>query len=247
MSRRFSILYEQINFLPVCVVCTAQSGDKLFPVEKTFIFGRRAVPITVKVPMCPDHFTLASARSTAQKWVESAGVVLGVLIGLGFAAGLIAYWSASGQEIFIFTIILALFLGAGFFLIVWIATVSWFAPNFSAPATIAVRSAVKLTKFWPNDEVLELEFNDDRTANNFIRANLAVLRGLKTYRLSAGLLCHDVRLNTTIKTTVKFDRPPTEDEALHLLWPVGEAEVARNFCENCPFELRAINVEEISS
>jgi hypothetical protein len=57
------------------------------------------------------------------------------------------------------------------------------------------------------------------------------------YYLKAHLLCHDVRLNTWIETRAWLDHQPDEQEAMHLLWPVGEAAVAHSFCEDCPFDL----------
>jgi hypothetical protein len=63
------------------------------------------------------------------------------------------------------------------------------------------------------------------------------MAGPRTYLIRAQLLCHDVRLNTWIEIRQVLEREPTEAEALHLLWPTGEAVVAKNWCEDCPFEL----------
>ena len=65
------------------------------------------------------------------------------------------------------------------------------------------------------------------------------------YRIRATLLCHDVRLNTSLQDEVEFDHWPNEKEAIHLLWPAGEAVVAKNFCEGCPFELGIVSIELI--
>jgi hypothetical protein len=64
-----------------------------------------------------------------------------------------------------------------------------------------------------------------------------------TYHIRALLLCHDVRLNTSIETRATLGHIPTEEEAIQLLWPVGEEMVARNGCEGCPFELGVYSIE----
>ena len=65
------------------------------------------------------------------------------------------------------------------------------------------------------------------------------------YKIEAGLLCHDVRLNTRIQVLVDLDHQPTKAEAERLLWPVADQEVARNFCEDCPYELYYIDITEV--
>lgn len=70
---------------------------------------------------------------------------------------------------------------------------------------------------------------------------------LQTYRLRALLLCHDVRLNTSVETLVTLDHVPSEKEAILLLYPIADKEVARNFCEGCPYELHISVIEPISS
>ncbi len=62
------------------------------------------------------------------------------------------------------------------------------------------------------------------------------------YRIHAALLCHDVRLNTSIEIEVPLDHYPSDKEAIDLLWPVGEACVARNFCEGGPFDLSVTEI-----
>ncbi len=65
------------------------------------------------------------------------------------------------------------------------------------------------------------------------------------YRLQAALLCHDVRLNTSIELEVALDHYPTEKEAILLLSPVAEERVARAFCEGCPYDLSVYNIEAV--
>ncbi len=67
---------------------------------------------------------------------------------------------------------------------------------------------------------------------------------LKSYRIRAKLLCHDVRLNTRVETVVELERPLTPNEAEQLLWPVVEALVARYNCEGCPYDLSDIEITD---
>jgi hypothetical protein len=69
---------------------------------------------------------------------------------------------------------------------------------------------------------------------------------MPNYRIRALLLCHDVRLNTSIETVVELDHAPTEEEALHILWPIGEEKVKQAWCEDCPFELYAYTIQPVA-
>ncbi len=62
------------------------------------------------------------------------------------------------------------------------------------------------------------------------------------YRLSAALLCHDVRLNTSVSIEVELDHAPTEREAIQLLSPVAEERVAQAWCEGCPYDLSVYEI-----
>jgi hypothetical protein len=70
---------------------------------------------------------------------------------------------------------------------------------------------------------------------------------LQTYRLRALLICHDVRLNTSVETQVALDHMPSEKEAILLLCPIADKEVARNYCEDCPYELYISVIEPIDA
>lgn len=62
------------------------------------------------------------------------------------------------------------------------------------------------------------------------------------YCIRSGLLCYDVRLNTSIQIEVELDHEPTEKEAILLLSPLAEETVARNWCEGCIYELYGIEI-----
>ncbi|MVM34175.1 hypothetical protein GO755_29350 [Spirosoma sp. HMF4905] len=64
-----------------------------------------------------------------------------------------------------------------------------------------------------------------------------------TYKLSAYMLCHDVRVSTYISTTVETEARPTEQEAAVLLSPVAEEVLRRNLGEGCQYELSGISIQ----
>jgi hypothetical protein len=62
------------------------------------------------------------------------------------------------------------------------------------------------------------------------------------YRIHAALLCHDVRLNTSVEIEAVLDHWPDEREALRLLTPAAEECVTRAFCEGCPYDLSLTSI-----
>ena len=65
---------------------------------------------------------------------------------------------------------------------------------------------------------------------------------MQHFHLKARLLCHDIRLNCWVETTVALDRAPTPAEAERLLWPAADALVARHDCDECPYELSDVSI-----
>lgn len=67
------------------------------------------------------------------------------------------------------------------------------------------------------------------------------------YRLTANVLCHDVRLNSEVETAVALDHSPTEAEAERLLYPVADALVSEYGCQGCAYQLSNIQVSRVES
>jgi hypothetical protein len=63
------------------------------------------------------------------------------------------------------------------------------------------------------------------------------------YRLSAHLLCHDVRLSTRIVRTIDVATPPDRATAEQLLDQVAEEALMKNLGEGCPYELSDLKIE----
>jgi len=66
----------------------------------------------------------------------------------------------------------------------------------------------------------------------------------KKYKITANLLCHDVRLNTEISTIVEMMIEPTEAEADILLAPVAEELLSTPAydCRGCRYELSIFRI-----
>jgi hypothetical protein len=143
----------------------------MFTIDKTFSYGRKTVLITIPVPMCKHHFEKASQKSKAEKLCERGGLVGGILIGLISFSGLLMYWASTNQGNSIFNIILGLFVGVSLFLIVWAGAVFWLAPSFALPESKQIRKNVSITKYWLADDVMELSFENEAAAEQFIANN----------------------------------------------------------------------------
>ena len=66
----------------------------------------------------------------------------------------------------------------------------------------------------------------------------------KKYKITANLLCHDVKLNTTISSVVEMAIEPTEAEAGILLAPVAEEFLSAPTydCRGCQYELSIFRI-----
>ena len=65
------------------------------------------------------------------------------------------------------------------------------------------------------------------------------------YKITARLLCHDVRLNTYISTIVEAETAPLKDSFERLLAPEADEALAEYRCAGCQYKLFEISVEKI--
>jgi hypothetical protein len=164
MSKTIKVQGKSVAMPPQCVVCL-QPAANTYKIERSFSYGNSTVLVNVPVPLCGTHHAQAAAKSPAEKTAAKIGLIAGAVIGLVSAAGLLAYWASSGQGSLVLNIFLALVLGAGFFLIVWLATAFWLAPSFANPESKKARQAVRIMAYWPRDEVMQLEFENETAAD----------------------------------------------------------------------------------
>jgi hypothetical protein len=166
----------KVSFPNACVVCL-QPATKEYKVMRTLNYGNRNITVTFPVPMCEKHHELAVKTNAAEKRVGKIGTVLGLVLGVLAVAGLLIYWSTSGTGLNAGNIILALIVGAGFFLILWTLFAGFIAPKYADEDTKTARNAIKIGRFWPAKQELELIFYNDQIANAIAQVNKDIIAG----------------------------------------------------------------------
>jgi hypothetical protein len=241
----------QVKFLPACVYClhTARGKDSTYNIERTFIYGRRAVLLRLPVPICSEHLRKARAKSRAQVRCERIGLAVAIVLGLAACGELLYYWSAIGQGKWFFNLPIAAITGMCFFGTVWAVSYLSIAPVFASAETKEIRNSVRLKKYDPCRQVLEVAFANDAVAELTRRNNYSILAedlsGFKKYRLMAGIQSSDIRLNGEAKTYVMLDHIPDEKEAMDLLQPAIDMEMATQLGDGCFYDTYFISAEEI--
>jgi hypothetical protein len=112
--------------------------------------------------MCEMHFEAANYKSPAERFVNRLAVFGGVLFGLAFAALLVVRWE-SGEGI-LFKIIGGTIFGFGAFAIFWWFVSASIAPQFAPSHSKEARNAVRITGYWPQNQIVQLEFNHESLA-----------------------------------------------------------------------------------
>ena len=170
MSKATDVPLSQLRFPSTCVVCMSPAS-KQYPLEKIFSMGRRSYTVKVNVPTCDLHFQAASFKGTVEKLVGKLAVIGGILAGLIAAMILFVRWEGNGAN----NIILKLFgggvFGLGMFLIVWALIALSVAPLFAEPESKEARNAVRITHYWPKDQIVRLEFQNEQLAEIVEKTN----------------------------------------------------------------------------
>lgn len=165
---------QQIKFPPVCACCL-NPVYKEYKFEKMFTYGRNSFIMQLPVPLCHQHYQHAEAQSPAQIWCERIGVAVGGAFGLAVLLGLLRYWAVTEQGNLFLNIFLALIIGTGMFIIIWATAKFWLAPLFAFPETKSVFNSVRMTKFDPTRQILEIRFENETVAELTARENLSIL------------------------------------------------------------------------
>lgn len=239
----------QIHFVDACPVClTATHREHEF--QRTFTYGRRSIHLSLRVPLCSRHNKDVSVKTRAQRWSERLSPVAGTLVGLAVGTGLLRYWSVTNQGSALFNVLIALSVAISFAVTVWAILLFWIAPSFASPAAKAVLRSLRMTRYDPSRNILELTFTNDTVAELTARANLAILiagqENLRAFRIYGHILDHDIRYNNSIQTQVLLDHAPTQEEALALLQPVVEKVMVQQLGEGTFYDLSILAVEEFS-
>jgi hypothetical protein len=163
MPHAIDIHLSQVRFPATCVVCMSPAC-KEYRLQKIFTYGRRSYTVAVNAPMCDLHFASASFKGTAERLVGRLGFVAGILAGLFATIRLLLHWQATGQGNMFLNLFAGGVFGIGMFLIVWAIISLSVAPLFAEPASKEARNAVKMTRYWPRDQFVRLEFQNEELA-----------------------------------------------------------------------------------
>ena len=163
MPKTIDVPLLQVRFPATCVVCLSPAS-KSYELDKTFTYGRRSYTVKVSVPMCETHFQAASFKGIAEKLVGTLGVITGILAGLLAAIILMLRWRGTGEGNIILNLFAGGVFGIGIFLIVWAVVALSIAPLFAEPESKEARNAVRITHYWPKDQIVRLEFQDEQLA-----------------------------------------------------------------------------------
>lgn len=163
MSRTIDIQKARLKFPRVCVVCLAPSAQD-FTIQHTARYGRSSMTVMVSVPMCELDYQNAMHKSLAERLVGRAGVLLGLAAWVAASYLLMVHWADTGQENLILNLFSASIFGFGLFLILWALISVGLAPVFADPESKQARNAVRITRYWPKDQYLRLEFQNESLA-----------------------------------------------------------------------------------
>ena len=161
MSKSVDAQLSQIHFPSTCVVCMSPSS-KEYKLEKIFSYGRTSYTVHMNVPMCEPHFEAASFKSPGEKFMGTLAVIAGILGGLFAAFMIFTRWVGAGN--LLFKLFAAAFLAFGFFLLIWWVLSSSLVPLFATRESKEARNAVRITRYWPKDQFVQLSFENEQLA-----------------------------------------------------------------------------------
>jgi len=164
MSKTIDAQLSQLHFPMTCAVCMSPATTH-YKLDKIFTYGRRSHTVKVDVPMCEQHFSAASFKGAAERFVGWLGVGISILVGLFAMVILILRWQGTGEGNILLNLFVGGVFGLGIFLIVWAIISLSIAPRFADPASKEARNAVQITHYWPKDKFVRLSFEQDYLAD----------------------------------------------------------------------------------
>lgn len=164
MSKSIDIHLSQLRFPSTCAVCLSPA-TKAYDLRKIFTHGRRSYTVKLNVPMCNLHFQSASCKGTIERFVDKLGVISGAFAGLLVAVALMLYWHGTGEGNALPNLVAGSVFGLGSFVIVWAIISLFLAPLFAKRDSKEARHAVRFTRYWPKDQFVRLEFQNEQLAN----------------------------------------------------------------------------------
>lgn len=123
------------------------------------------------VPLCERHYEIASNKSKAQVWCERLAPILGGIAGLMAGAALLGYWMVSEQGSLPMNIPIALFVGTSAAVLVWTIIYFWVAPQLASTETKDLLKNVRIAKYDPFRQIMEVAFANETAAELTAREN----------------------------------------------------------------------------
>jgi len=113
--------------------------------------------------MCNVHHEKASFKSPVERVLGCLGITGGILAGILMMILLFMRWV--GDNNLVTKVFVAAVVGFGVFILVWWIIAILIAPHFAVPESKAVRDAVRITRFVPNEHMAQLEFRNEQAAD----------------------------------------------------------------------------------
>ena len=168
MPKSIRAQVSQLAFPRTCVVCLSPSSTE-YKLEGTFTYGGRSHTVTLQVPMCDMHYEAASFKGPAERLVNWLAIFGGGVFGLACAVLLIFRWET--DENILFKLLGGGIFGIGAFAIFWWIVSASIAPHFASSHSKEARHAVRITGYWPQNQIVQLEFRNDSLAEIVQKAN----------------------------------------------------------------------------
>jgi hypothetical protein len=121
--------------------------------------------------MCEQHFSAASYKGPAERFVGILGVVIGILVGIFATVMLILRWRGTGEGNIPLNLLVGGIFGLGMYLITWFVISYSVAPLFAERDSKEARNAVRITRYWPRDQFVRLSFENEQLAEIVQKTN----------------------------------------------------------------------------
>ena len=119
--------------------------------------------------MCDSHFEAASYKSPAERFVNWVAVFGGALFGLFCAVLLVLRWQT--DENILFKLFGGGIFGLGVFAVFWWIVSASIAPLFASSDSKEARNAVRITRYWPREQIAQLEFKNENLVDLIQKTN----------------------------------------------------------------------------
>jgi len=112
--------------------------------------------------MCEAHFNTASYKGPAEKATGCLGIGIGILSGIFAAIILFLRWESNNS--LILKLFFSSLFGFGIFAIVWWMIAILLAPRLAVPDAKQARNAVRITRYVPAGQLVQLDFVNEQMA-----------------------------------------------------------------------------------